>query len=104
VTILLEIAVVAAVVFGAAAYALGGIEGMRPAPPDSGSVGLPDGPVEAVAVDRTRFALAFRGYRMDEVDAVLDRLRDELATRPPAETTSSDDGEPAAAADSDPAT
>jgi DivIVA domain-containing protein len=81
VTILLEILVVAAIVFGAVAYASGFVEGMRPAPPDSGEVGLPDGELNATAIDRTRFGLAFRGYRMAEVDAVLDRLRDEVARR-----------------------
>jgi DivIVA domain-containing protein len=81
VTILLEIAVVAAIVFALVAFVLGQFEGLRPAPPESGAVGIPDGPVEATAIDRTRFGLSFRGYRMDEVDAVLDRLRDELARR-----------------------
>ncbi|AIY01483.1 hypothetical protein ART_1884 [Arthrobacter sp. PAMC 25486] len=32
-------------------------------------------------VDRLRFSLGLRGYRMDQVDEVLDRLRDELAAR-----------------------
>lgn len=30
-------------------------------------------------VDRVRFALGMRGYRMDQVDQVLDELRDQLA-------------------------
>ncbi|WP_104042421.1 DivIVA domain-containing protein [Arthrobacter sp. ZGTC412] len=30
-------------------------------------------------VDRVRFALGLRGYRMDQVDQVLDELRDQLA-------------------------
>ena len=30
-------------------------------------------------VDHLRFALGLRGYRMDQVDQVLDELRDELA-------------------------
>lgn len=40
-------------------------------------------PAEATAadVDRVRFALGLRGYRMDQVDEVLDRLRDELAAK-----------------------
>lgn len=80
-TILLEIAVVAAIVFGVVALALGRAEGMRPAPPDTGAVGVPDGPVTPAAIERTRFGLAFRGYRMGEVDAVLDRLRDDIARR-----------------------
>lgn len=32
-------------------------------------------------VDRLRFSLGLRGYRMDQVDEVLDRLRDELAAK-----------------------
>ena len=33
-------------------------------------------------VRRVRFSLAFRGYRMSEVDALMDRLTDELSRRP----------------------
>jgi DivIVA domain-containing protein len=48
---------------------------MRPAAPDRAPSGLPvDGPVTAEQLRRVRFPLAFRGYRMDEVDALLDRL------------------------------
>ena len=32
-------------------------------------------------VDHLRFALGLRGYRMDQVDQVLDELRDELAEK-----------------------
>src|SRR6185312_5509026 len=41
---------------------------------------LPAAPV-AADVDRLRFSLGLRGYRMDQVDEVLDRLRDELALK-----------------------
>jgi DivIVA domain-containing protein len=54
---------------------------MEPARPDSGDVDLPAGRLAPDMVDRTRFGLAFRGYRMAEVDGVLDRLRDEIADR-----------------------
>ncbi|MFC6344067.1 DivIVA domain-containing protein, partial [Nocardioides hankookensis] len=40
------------------------------------------GPLAADDIRRVRFSLAFRGYRMSEVDALLDRLareRDEPA-------------------------
>ncbi|MCL9758342.1 DivIVA domain-containing protein [Frankia sp. AiPa1] len=76
-----EIVIVVAVVFTVAALAVGRFERMRPAPPDSSSVGLPTGEVTAGDVTRTRFAMALRGYRMAEVDAVLLRLADELAWR-----------------------
>jgi len=33
-----------------------------------------DGPIGADDLRRVRFSLAFRGYRMSEVDALLDRL------------------------------
>lgn len=32
-------------------------------------------------VDRVRFSLGLRGYRMDQVDQVLDELRDQLAAK-----------------------
>jgi len=52
------------------------------ADPDRSSRGvLPSGQVDRAAVDGLRFTLAFRGYRMGEVDDVLDRLLDELDQR-----------------------
>lgn len=36
---------------------------------------------EPADVDRLRFAIGLRGYRMDQVDQVLDDLRDQLATK-----------------------
>jgi len=41
-----------------------------------------DGPVTAEDLRRVRFSLAFRGYRMSEVDALLDRLATERETPP----------------------
>jgi DivIVA domain-containing protein len=40
-------------------------------------------PAEAAPedVDRVRFSLGLRGYRMDQVDQVLDELRDQLAAK-----------------------
>ncbi len=43
--------------------------------------GLPPGPFTLDDVDRVRFSPALRGYRMDEVDDVIDRLVDELRRR-----------------------
>lgn len=37
-----------------------------------------DGPLTAADVRRVRFTTAFRGYRMSEVDALLDRLSAEM--------------------------
>ena len=48
-----------------------------------------DGPLEAHDLRRVRFSTALRGYRMSEVDALLDRLALEMESRsaspPPAE-------------------
>lgn len=41
---------------------------------------LPGVPAPA-DVDKLRFSLGLRGYRMDQVDEVLDRLRDALAAK-----------------------
>lgn len=42
-----------------------------------------DGPLEATDLRRVRFSTAFRGYRMSEVDALLDRLSEELRVESP---------------------
>ncbi|MDQ1294215.1 MAG: hypothetical protein QG608_2098 [Actinomycetota bacterium] len=43
--------------------------------------GLPEGEIDATSLDDLRFSPALRGYRMEEVDEVMDRLRDELRRR-----------------------
>lgn len=42
---------------------------------------LPADDVDRAAIEGLRFSLAFRGYRMDEVDEALGRLTDELEIR-----------------------
>lgn len=65
-----------------AAVAVGRIGGGLDDPASSlPSRGLPPGPVAGADLDEIRFSPALRGYRMDEVDAVLDRVRDELDRR-----------------------
>jgi DivIVA domain-containing protein len=41
-----------------------------------------DGPLRPEDLRRVRFSLALRGYRMSEVDALLDRLAGELEEHP----------------------
>jgi len=78
----IEVLVVAALVFVVAALAVGWFDRMAPAPPDAAPTGLPaEGPVSAREVAGVRLNLAFRGYRMAEVDALLSRLAGELAWR-----------------------
>ena len=77
--LLLVALVVAGVV---AAVAVGRVPGGLEEPTTSRpSRALPDGPLAADDLDRVRFSLGLRGYRMDEVDALLDRVRDEVSHR-----------------------
>ena len=43
-----------------------------------------DGPLTAADLRKVRFSTAFRGYRMSEVDSLLDRLAVEMTPVPPA--------------------
>lgn len=64
---------------GIAALAAGRGTPMAPAYDDRPDALVPkDGPLRADDLRRVRFSLAFRGYRMSEVDRLLDRLSREL--------------------------
>jgi DivIVA domain-containing protein len=59
-----------------------------------------DGPLTAADLRAVRFSTAFRGYRMSEVDSLLDRLAAEMTPRPaakPDEGAAPADGEAPAA-------
>lgn len=74
--------VVAAAAFGVVVVLTGRADVMAEMPPDAVPLGLPaDRPVTSADLAGVRFDLAFRGYRMDEVDTVLDRLGRELTGR-----------------------
>lgn len=80
--LLLQILAVLAVVFGVAVVLTGRAEGLSEEHPDRADTGIPrDRSMTAQDVVGLRFALAFRGYRMSEVDDALDRLAAELAAR-----------------------
>lgn len=51
-----------------------------------------DEPIRGEDLRRVRFSLAFRGYRMSEVDALLDRMARELEAREPTTTDESSRG------------
>lgn len=85
---LLQILVVLAVVAAVAAVAAGVLRGSAseelglPEPTTTiPTLHLPTDQLTATDVDRVRFSIGFRGYRMDEVDQVLDRLSGELSSR-----------------------
>lgn len=69
------------VVVGIGLVAAGHGDGLPDAPPDRVPVVLPVGPVRPEDVSGLRFSVGLRGYRMSEVDDVLDRLAGELAER-----------------------
>ncbi len=72
---------VLAVLFVAAVAATRNDVGLAQAPPDAADLALPDGRLRADDVRQVRFGLTLRGYRMSEVDAVLDRVAADLAER-----------------------
>jgi len=73
--VLLTIAVVAGVSAVVAGVVSGGLEEpSSPIPARS----LPPGPLTGQDVEQLRFVPAFRGYRMDQVDAAMDSLAAEL--------------------------
>jgi DivIVA domain-containing protein len=75
---LLVLVVVAALFFAGASAVFGRGEELAPIPPGVTPTWLPDRDVHAVDVHGVRFQQAVRGYKMAEVDWVLDRLAAEL--------------------------
>ena len=69
------------VVIAIALLAVGRLGELPPPSHDREPLDLPHAPVGAIDVDAVRFAVGLRGYRMDEVDAVLDRLATEADNR-----------------------
>jgi DivIVA domain-containing protein len=64
---------------GIAALAAGKGTPMAESRPDRPRLGVPDDrPLRGADLRRVRFSLAFRGYRMSEVDELLDRLASQL--------------------------
>ncbi|MGI8698925.1 MAG: DivIVA domain-containing protein, partial [Mycobacteriales bacterium] len=80
--IVVEVLLLAAVLFGVAAVAAGRGDFLAEAPRDAADSGFSaDRPLEAADLADVRFPMALRGYRMAEVDEALARLADELADR-----------------------
>ncbi len=75
---LIVVMAVAAVLFGLAAVVFGRGEELAPLAPGATPTRLPARDIEGDDVRELRFPQALRGYRMAEVDWVLDRLADEL--------------------------
>jgi len=74
---------VVAVMGGVAVVAVGHGGSMAEAYDDRPDSRVPaEGPLRSEDLRGVRFGTAFRGYRMSEVDALLDRLAGELEQRP----------------------
>ena len=74
--LLLILGVLGLVIAVAAGSISGGLGDAAKSTPDPAPQG---GPLTARDLEQVRFAPALRGYRMDQVEALLDRLRDQLA-------------------------
>ncbi|MEO9199595.1 MAG: DivIVA domain-containing protein [Antricoccus sp.] len=73
---------VSALIYYAASVIFGPGEEIIAADPDRAPVAVADNRVLVAGdIERVRFPMAVRGYRMDEVDKFLDRIADELAIR-----------------------
>lgn len=80
--IVVEVLLIAAVLFAVAAVAAGRGDLLGAAPRDLAQLGLPaERPIRSEDLGALRFSMALRGYRMVEVDEVLDRVSAELADR-----------------------
>lgn len=78
----LQLVVIVALLAAVGWLAIGGGGHMSEPTPDRPDLALPgDGLLARTDVDRVRFSVGARGYRMDEVDDVLDRLAQEIELR-----------------------
>ncbi len=78
----LQLVVIVALLAAVGWLAIGGGGHMSEPVPDRPELALPsDGLLGREDVDRVRFSVGARGYRMDEVDDVLDRLAQEIEAR-----------------------
>ncbi|HEX7305958.1 DivIVA domain-containing protein [Lentzea sp.] len=77
---LIVMVAVAAVVFLLAALVFGRGEELAPLPPGASPTRLPADDITAQDVRELKFQQVFRGYKMSEVDWVLQRLSTEVET------------------------
>ena len=78
----LELVIGLAILAGVAVVASGRAGAAAPTSPDRPPLALPaDRALAAEDLADVRFSVGFRGYRMDQVDALLDRIQREWPTR-----------------------
>ena len=77
-----QLVVIVALLAAVGWIAVGGGGHMSEPVPDRPDLALPEnGLLDRDHIDRVRFSVGVRGYRMDEVDDVLDRLAHEIEVR-----------------------
>ena len=86
--------IVVVLILGGVAVLASGRGGAMTAPDRRTPFRLPEGPLGADDVRRVRFRGAVRGYRMDEVDALLDRLAAQLEAQDPPQPWRREDNAP----------
>ena len=90
--IVLVLALLGAVILGAMGWLIAAYDdGMDPADPARPDLGPIDRQLAASDIPALRFRLAFRGYRMSDVDAALERLGESLQQAEAAVATVSPD-------------
>jgi len=75
------VVVAVGVVIAVALLAVGRLGQLPEVVPDRAPLDLPDGEIDAGDIESVRFAVGLRGYRMDQVDEVLDRAAEGIAVR-----------------------
>ena len=71
-------AVIGGIVFAIAVFVFGRGEQLASLPPRTSPTELPDRGITGQDVRSVRFAMAWRGYRMSDVDWALERMANEL--------------------------
>ncbi len=84
--IVVGVLLVAAVLLALGLAAAGRIDGMYRATPDA-PPGLPEGPITPEGLRRVKLPVVLRGYRMADVDELIERAAAELETSRPAKPT-----------------
>lgn len=94
---LLFAGVIGLIVFAIAVLVFGRGEQLAPLPPRTSPAQLPEAGITGEHIDKVRFALALRGYRMSDVDWTLHRLGAEVDRLRTAVTDLGGDPDPAPA-------
>lgn len=91
------VSLLGAVILGALGWLLAlGDDGLPEESPTGPDIGPVDRPLRAADVPSLRFGLAFRGYRMSDVDAALARLADSMTVMESRLEPAAEESQPAA--------